>query len=671
MPNQVMVNDRFNPGFSIMNRTDQERSVTVSISAMDDADRSIAAVEKTLFLLPFKRETVWMSVTAEKQGTLRFRATAGDGLDTDAMTHSLTVNGRNEVTTVAAYGSTDTHSLTQTLAVPEKIRTDLGSLGGVVSSSVLGTLEPSLAYMRDYPYTCWEQRLSRAVVAALLPDLDPWILGAGNQAMDSNKNQVPGKTFVWHKSHEFVQQTLAQAMNFQAPNGGMAYYSPDQERVSPYLSAYTAFAFSLLAKAGYEVPKIVEQKLYAFVRTLLKQDLVPQFYTPGMKATVRAVALAALAHGNKGNKGKMDDLERVFPHLKSMGLFGRAMLLEAALMTPGAGALADSCVDAILALSNRTGGKVSFNETLDIGYRQIASTPIRANSAVLAALVAYADQGNNALSRDIPQGLVRYLADTRKGRDHWESTQDSVFAIRGLLAYAQAFEDEKTAMNVTARVDDQALGTADFQGKNQESVRLTRPIQPDDPGRSRLLTVERKGQGRLYVQSLMSYAPEAPATKPVNAGISVQRRVWVERNGKFVALTDPVTLMAGDLVRVDLWVSPGGARNFVVVDDPVPGGLEPVNRNLATASILDLGAEDPDSAADAGQRWFYHRELTHKGVRFYSERLPQGSYRLSYTAQAISSGCFAWLPVRAREMYDTDVFGQGVETTLVVKDPDR
>ncbi|ACN14829.1 conserved hypothetical protein [Desulforapulum autotrophicum HRM2] len=668
MPNQVMVGDRFNAGFSIMNRTDRGRSIAVKIDAMDVGDRSIASVEKTLFLPPFKRETVWMPVTAEKQGKIRFSATAGDDLDTDAMAHSLTVNGRDKVTTVATYGSIDGNRLTQTLAVPEKIRTDRGSLGVVLSSSVLGTLEPSLAYMRDYPYTCWEQRLSRAVVAALLPDLAPWISGAENQTMDLNNNQAPGRTFVWHKSDEFVRQTLAQAVTFQAPNGGMAYYRPDQERVSPYLSAYTAFAFSLIEHAGYEVPKIVEQRLHAFVRTLLKQDHVPQFYSPGMKATVRAVALAALA---RGNKGKMDDLERVFPHLKSMGLFGRAMLLEAALMTPGAGVMADSCVDSILALSDRTGGKMSFSEAPDKGYLQIASTPIRTNSAALAALVAYGGQANKALSRDIPQGLVRYLTDTRRGRDHWESTQDSVFAMRGLLAYARAFENEKTAMDVTADVDGQALGTANFQGKKQGSIRLARPIQSDDPGRSRLLTVERKGQGRLYVQTLMSYALKTPFPRSVNAGISVQRRVWVERNGKSVVLNDPVTLMAGDLVRVDLLVSPGGDRNFVVVDDPVPGGLEPVNRSLATASILDLEAEAPDPAADAGQRWFYHRELTHKGVRFYSERLPQGSYRLSYTAQVISSGRFTWLPVRAQEMYDTDVFGQGVETTLVVADPDR
>ena len=36
----------------------------------------------------------------------------------------------------------------------------------------------------------------------------------------------------------------------------------------------------------------------------------------------------------------------------------------------------------------------------------------------------------------------------------------------------------------------------------------------------------------------------------------------------------------GELVRVDLFVSLPTPRHFVVVDDPVPGGLEPVNRDF-------------------------------------------------------------------------------------------
>ncbi|MDY0221174.1 MAG: MG2 domain-containing protein [Desulfobacterium sp.] len=678
MPNQVLKGDSFKAGFSIMNRTDQERELTVRIEAMGDNDHVIPPVTETLFLPPFKRETVWMEITAEEQGEIRFRATAGDGLDGDAVEHRLLVNDRNRVTTVAAYGSMDRSGVTQTFKVPQEIRTDLGFMGAVLSPSVIGTLEPALTYMRDYPFTCWEQLLSRALVAAMLPDLEPWLSTDGKQDGDFGEDQTTDKKHLWDRGDEFVQEILDRAVNFQAPNGGMGYFSPDQERVSPYLSAFTALAFTELRAGGYKVPEVVEQKLHAFVRTLLQRDVMPQFYSSGMRATVRAVALNALANGNRG---ELDELLRLFVHLDDllddMSLFGRAMLLEAALSTPGADQVAEKCLSSILSHSNRTGGKVSFSETLDTGYRQIAATPTRANSALLSALVKYAAKkketnrnGTNLeeinLTNGITLGLVRYLTDTRKGRTHWENTQDTLFAIRGLLDYAQTFEGEKTSMEATVLLDGQSLGRADFNEKARESVRLVRPMKPDDPGTSPILTVEKKGEGRLYFQALMAYAPKTPPEKSLNAGISVERRVWVEENGKPVRLHDPVILNPGDLVRVDLLVSPGGARNFVIVEDPVPGGLEPVNRSFATSSAVEPGMDEADPDFLRGQHHFYHRELTHGSVRFYSERVPPGSYRLSYTAQAISRGHFAWPAVRAMEMYDTDIFGRGVETLLVV-----
>jgi uncharacterized protein YfaS (alpha-2-macroglobulin family) len=139
-------------------------------------------------------------------------------------------------------------------------------------------------------------------------------------------------------------------------------------------------------------------------------------------------------------------------------------------------------------------------------------------------------------------------------------------------------------------------------------------------------------------------------------------------------------LKRGDLVRVDLFVSLPTARNFVVVDDPVPGGLEPVNRDLATASTVDA---DKGAFQAAGGSWwfrysdwssygvsrwsFYHQELRHNAARFYSEYLPAGNYHLSYTAQAIAPGEFVIMPVKAEEMYDPDVFGKGVPGMLKVE----
>jgi len=136
-------------------------------------------------------------------------------------------------------------------------------------------------------------------------------------------------------------------------------------------------------------------------------------------------------------------------------------------------------------------------------------------------------------------------------------------------------------------------------------------------------------------------------------------------------------LQQGELTRVDLYLSLPAARNFVVVDDPVPGGLEPVNRQLATASTVDADQanmayakhafwyQHNDWRAYGYSRWsFYHQELRHHAAQFYSEYLPPGRYHLSYVAQAIAPGEFTVLPTRAEEMYDPDVFGQGIPAIL-------
>jgi uncharacterized protein YfaS (alpha-2-macroglobulin family) len=168
-------------------------------------------------------------------------------------------------------------------------------------------------------------------------------------------------------------------------------------------------------------------------------------------------------------------------------------------------------------------------------------------------------------------------------------------------------------------------------------------------------------------------------TDAVNAGIEIKREYSLEREGKWHLLKSPMTLKRGDLVRVDLFVSLPAAGNFVVVDDPVPGGLEPVNRDLATASTVDAEKGDfqhaggswwfryNDWASYGVSRWsFYHQELRHDAVRFYSEYLPAGNYHLSYTAQAVATGEFIVLPVHAEQMYDPDIFGQSGAAHLIV-----
>jgi uncharacterized protein YfaS (alpha-2-macroglobulin family) len=276
--------------------------------------------------------------------------------------------------------------------------------------------------------------------------------------------------------------------------------------------------------------------------------------------------------------------------------------------------------------------------------------------------------------------LMRTIAQSRKGRDHWLSTQDNVFAVKAIMDFSRRYEATPPDLSIQAFLDSESLGKARFSKIADPPVELERPMQPADPGRQAPLRIVREGQGRLYYGIQLTYSPVAMKTDPVNAGIEVQREYSVEREGAWVLLQSPMEIKTGELVRVDVYVVLPAERHFVVVRDPVPGGLEPVNQDLATASTVNaekgriqhppgsLWHTFNDWLDDRGSRWsFYHTELRFDAVRFYSEMLPAGRYHLAYVAQAIAPGEFSAGPTLAEEMYNPDVYGKGAPVEMRVQ----
>jgi uncharacterized protein YfaS (alpha-2-macroglobulin family) len=665
MPNQVTEGDRFEAGFNIMNRTAEKRQLTVTLSAegMIEAagEPKKRVVTRKFEVEPYKRTTVWLPLTATGDGLIKLTARGGDDLDRDGLVHTLVVQKRSQLKTAAIYGSTAAQAVTERIHFPADMRADVGQVSLLVSPSVIGNLEGAFRYLRDYRYGCWEQVLTRGVMASHYNTLKSYLAEA----------------FIWPDSTILPQSMLDRAAEFQAPNGGMTYFTPQDRNVSPYLSAYTALAFNWLRKSGFEIPSAVEERLHEYLLTMLRRNVMPDFFSKGMAATVRAVALAAMVdHGII----HLSDLQRYQPHVPQMSLFGKAHFLLAALKVPGSDAiLADVC-NRILANADQSGGKFIFSEVIDDSYTRILASALRTNAAVLSALTAYSltVQGKQLVG-DIPVKLVRTIAQSRRNRDHWENTQENMFCMNALVDYSRGYEKATPDMRLRILFDAQEMGRAGFTDFRDDPVTFQKPIGSGDPGRTATIHLERVGQGRLYYSTRLSYAPRTLKADPVNAGIEIHREYSLQRSGKWEILQSPMQLKRGDLVRVDLFMSLPAAKNFVVVDDPVPGGLEPVNRDLATASTVD--AEKGKYEAAEGSWWFrysdwssygisrwsfYHQELRHNAARFYSEYLPAGNYHLFYTAQAIAPGDFAVLPVHAEEMYNPDVFGLGMPGMLKV-----
>ncbi len=666
MPNQVLQGDRFQAGFSVMNRTEKARRITVTIQAAGPlAEAAGKTTHSQAIELPaFKRETVWMPVATQGAGSLTFTVTARDEGDADGLIHILPVRQRQALDTAASHGSFDAAAAVETLQFPEKIHTDAGGVELLLAPTVIGNLDGAFDYMRTYPYGCWEQRLSRAVMAAHFQRLRAYL---------------PAKA-AWEGAEAVPAQTLAEAAEFQAPNGGMSYYRPQDAYVCPYLSAYTALAFTWLRADGYAIPEAVEKPLLAYLENLLKKEAVPDFYSKGMAATVRAVALAALAdHGLPAA-----DLARYRDHMPQMSLFGLAHFLQAALKTEGGEKTAAEAFKRLMAHSHQSSGQALFTETLDSGFARMLSSSARTQAAILSALTAYGTtpQGAGQVG-DLPMRLTRAITLERGARTHWANTQENIFGLKALVDYSAVYEKESPAMTVKALLDGQPLGETAFQDRRAEAVTFSRPIAADDPGKQAEFSIQRQGTGRLYYTARLRYAP-LEATDPVNAGIEIRREYSVLRDGRWVLLTTPMQIRRAELVRVDLFLSLPAARHFVVVDDAVPGGLEPVNRDLATASGID--ADQTEYTAADGSWWFHfsdwrgyessrwsfhHQELRHDSARFYSDYLPAGNYHLVYTAQAIAAGEFTVSPVYAEEMYDPDLYGRGTPAVLRIEEVKR
>ncbi len=668
MPNIVREGDTFTAQFSVMNRTDTERTLDVTIEAhgaLSDAKNIGIKLNRKVTVAPYKRETISMPLVASAHITndssaITFTATAADASDGDAMEHSVPVKRALAFATAASMDATDDDSITTSLAFPKAMRGDVGEVRVTLSPSIIGNLEGAFRYIRDYPYACFEQRLTKALMA---------------DAYLSLKAYLP-QDFEWKGAKSIPASTLKDAANFQAPNGGMAYFRAEDAYVDPYLSAYTAYAFNQLRASGHSIPEEVEAKLHAYLVRLLKKDVVPDWYDSGMRSDVRALALAALAPSKQVDAS---DIARFAPHMKRMSLFGKAQFLRAALALDATSPATALTLDAIRAKGIESAGTLTFNETLDDGYLRILASPLRDNCAVLSSFVAYANVTKNNSIEDSAMKLTRSITQMRGNRDYFENTQENLYCMQALVDVSRRYESVKPDMRVTTALNDTPFGETTFTSLADAPKDTVRSITQADVGTKANIIISKEGDGRLYANTRLTYAPTDGSADNQNAGITMVREYSVERGGKWVLLKDPAVISRGELVRVDLYASLPTARAFVVIDDAVAGGLEPVNRDLATSSNVD--ADKGDFVAAGGSYWFqfgewenfgisrfsfYHRELGHTAVRFYSDYLPKGNYHLSYTAQAIATGSFNTPAARAEAMYDPDIFGSSKALTLTV-----
>ncbi len=636
LPNQVARGDSFNAGFTVMNRDKTARTLSVALEVSGAARHRS---EQTLSLQPFERRTVYLPVQVEDGGRLRFTARAFDAADRDDLAVELPVRERPLTMTAADFSPLTAEA---PLQIPLRLPDDAQRAELRVSfvPTLLGSVGGAFRYMADYPYLCWEQRLSKGVMAAHYLQLRERVSDAPD----------------WPGAAALIPQMLEDAAAFQAPGGGMAFFQPRDEYQSPYLTAYTALAFGWLQQLGHAPPPAVWDRLDAYLQTLLREDISTYGYDSAeSRAQVRAMALAALAQ--RGTL-KAEELLRYLPQLPRMGLFGEALYAQAAAKTPLAGAAYVAASDRLLARSQQSAGTLALaDDDGAASYAWLLGSRLRGNCAALSAIVAGVDNA------ELTARLTRAITQARGSKVHWASTQENVFCTRALIDYSMRYESEPLAMTAKAELDGKLLGSVELAA--DRTAALTRRFDAAGASAARELRVAAQGSGRSYATTTLRYATPPPLAA-LAAGLTVARKAYVRRADAWQALdgAEP-QIRQGETIKVELSLSVPAWMSYVVVDDPVPAGIEPINPDLATAS--NFSEQDLQMAGPGYPYPFYHRELRFDAVRWYAEDVGAGRYRLAWIGQAVASGSFAWNETHAERMYEPDVFGNGVAGRLKIE----
>lgn len=659
LPNILREGDKFKARFSVRNREDFKRTLKTTLAATGRVAKLAEGLEKngevTLeageqAYIELELEAAALPVTVNEQKEyISFVVKAGDNHHQDTFLKKIEVKKSRPIDIAVQYQTlAQKESAKVDLLFPEKIYADRGGIEIQGSTTLIGYLEEGFRYLRDYAYQCWEQKLSKAVGAAQYLELKKYL-----------KDSLQ-----WTGAKELIEESIKAAKQFQLSSGAMSYYGIYP---SPFLSVFTAHGFTWLENYGYGVDIEVKNKLLGYLKGLLsgKSEEFGSYYSKALVASTRAMILLALKQNKALPAGEITRLEASF---KDMTLFGKLHFFSAASDLPKK---SEKALKNILGSLYTDAGSVRFNETSGERWERIHHSSRRTQCRGLSAMTEFVKKKKHLkLLGDYPVKLARTLTkDMQTKENFWFTTQETLYCLNALVDYSRVYESEDPDLKMTTKLEGKTLGELDLKGYILAPEKIEKPLQKEWAGKPLTLEISKQGKGTLYTKTLMTYSSREPRPKTLK-GIEIKKSYQVQRKGKWVTLKKGMKIKRGELIAIDLMIGLPTARHYVIVDDPVPAGLESLNTDLATTSGVD---ENENKRAQtvvtkvfqsgdfiwfgSGRESFYHKEMRFDRSLYYSTFLPPGNYFLSYKAQAIATGTFKGSDARAFEMYNPEVYG--------------
>jgi uncharacterized protein YfaS (alpha-2-macroglobulin family) len=265
----------------------------------------------------------------------------------------------------------------------------------------------------------------------------------------------------------------------------------------------------------------------------------------------------------------------------------------------------------------------------------------------------------------ITANAVRWLM-AHRDSGHWYSTQETTWSLIALTNWLTASKEYETDYKYAIGLNGEALSEGQSNKDNlTETVKLQLQLKDLLKDQTNALVFARgKGAGNLYYSAYLSATLHVAEIKPLAQGMTLSREYFTLDD-----LKTPITeTERGELVKVRLTLVVPTSVHHIVVNDPLPAGLEAVDESLFTDTAVPSSYTKQDYK-DRGWGWWYftHIELHDEKVTLSTDYLPAGTYVYTYIARASAAGTFNVIPPTASEFYFPDVAGRGAGSVFTVK----
>ncbi|HEX6766671.1 MAG TPA: hypothetical protein VF103_14355, partial [Polyangiaceae bacterium] len=461
-----------------------------------------------------------------------------------------------------------------------------------------------------------------------------------------------------------AERTLAEILVRQRSDGGFALW-PEQTESRVWVSAYALWVLDEASHRGAHVPKSVFERGRAYLREHLASDWE------------RDSASSAFALDVLAMQGALDTgyAKRLLERRDRLPLFAKGLLLHALAVGKAPAALREPLARDISNRLRISGDAAYVAENVGTEYAPLMDSPARTSAIVLYAFLA------NEPKHALVTPLVRGLLAVRRGGTY-RNTQENAFALLALDAYRRVRETKLPSFTAAAFLGLKKLVELDAEGRSTRPVAASFPMSELVAAPNSLLTFEKEGSGTVFYEARLRYAPSEPAKRSIDLGFFVSKTLRAIRPEELSTLPanapegGTTKFHAGDLIVADLLVVTPSAREYVVVDDPLPAGFEPVDTRLRTTAGAfasagaaarsdcdgcdegDGDAGDADSFAYGYSEAWARQELRDDRALYFVDHMPGGIYHYRYFARATSAGRFVVPPTKAEGMYEPETFGR-------------